>query len=340
MMRAMRGVAAALGLVGGAWAASACGSSVFACASDDQCQAGAVAGQCQPSGYCSFPDDSCASGQRYGGSAPDDVANACVVPDDASTGTGMGEPSTRGGETPDPDPDGTPEGSTTAIDDTSTTTPVDDAATTEPDPTRGMGTEGMTTGMSRTCELAFEDEFDGDALSPLWNAYLPATTEAFVSEGQLRFAVGASNTWVAARVLTEVPALAGGWVRVYVDQLDQPDLPISTGLVLANAQCQLQLTIEPASIAASVWNDETQLTTWLGGVEIGIPTWLQIRQDEDGMNHLEWSIDGAGWQELAAGSFPECGDLSNGLLAGMSVGSELMQGTGLRSFARFDACFP
>lgn len=339
MMTTMRGVGALLLLAGVGWTASACGSSVFACASDDQCQAGAVAGLCQPSGYCSFPDESCPSGQRYGESAPDDVASACVVPNE-DTSTSMGEASTHGGEPPAPDPDGTPEGSTTSLDETSTTTPMDDAATTEPETTRGVGSEDTTTGAVATCQVAFEDDFDGSELSPMWSALVPATVEAFVDGGQLSFAVGASNAFVTAHVLTEAPALAGGWVRVRIGELEQPDLPISAGLVVGNAHCQLQLTLEPTNMAASVWNEQTQLTTWLGTTETVIPTWLQLRQDEDGLTHFEWSPDAVSWRELAAGTFPECGDLSNGLAAGVRVGSELVQGVGVRSFDRFDACFP
>ncbi len=52
----------------------------FVCNGDDDCQNGAVEGVCQPTGACSFPDDSCESGQRYGQSGPLSVAGECVQP--------------------------------------------------------------------------------------------------------------------------------------------------------------------------------------------------------------------------------------------------------------------
>jgi len=37
-----------------------------------------VAGRCEPSGYCSLPDGSCAGGHRYVDQAPDNLAGTCV----------------------------------------------------------------------------------------------------------------------------------------------------------------------------------------------------------------------------------------------------------------------
>lgn len=60
-------------------AIAGCGSAgAFACNDDPSCSGGT----CQPSGYCSFPDGECASGQRYGAHAPADLADACVEDDD------------------------------------------------------------------------------------------------------------------------------------------------------------------------------------------------------------------------------------------------------------------
>ncbi|HWB79934.1 MAG TPA: LamG domain-containing protein [Nannocystaceae bacterium] len=59
----MRSSARELALLG---AIASCRSGAFACEGDDQCDAGDAQGVCQPEGVCSFPDDACASGQRYG----------------------------------------------------------------------------------------------------------------------------------------------------------------------------------------------------------------------------------------------------------------------------------
>lgn len=343
MMPVMRRLVGAIGLVGVGWVASACGSSVFACASDGQCQAGAVAGQCEANGFCSFPDDSCPTGQRFGDAAPAEVANACVAAEGGTgtdTSTGASEESTTRVEPPEPDPDGMLEGSTTAPppEGTSTTSPVDDA-TTDPAATTDTG-PSMTTGAEVTCEVAFVDGFDGEELAAMWTASVPATTQVYVDVGRLAFEIGPNAEWVTASVLTEVPALAGGWIRVLVSELEGGDLPVSGGVVVGNGLCQLRLTFEPTGMGASVWNEETQMTTWLGEDEVGAPRWLQIRQDEDGTWHFEQSVDAVAWRELAAGTFPECGDLSTGLVAGMSVGGQVPAGPAVRTFDQVEACLP
>lgn len=58
----------------------ACGRDreVFRCARSNQCVLRSQQGICQPPGYCSFPDEECASGQRYGRHAPTTVSQHCV----------------------------------------------------------------------------------------------------------------------------------------------------------------------------------------------------------------------------------------------------------------------
>jgi hypothetical protein len=56
-----------------------CGlDSVYQCRSSDQCVLAGQTGVCEPSGYCSFFDSSCASGRRYGRWAPVELSEACV----------------------------------------------------------------------------------------------------------------------------------------------------------------------------------------------------------------------------------------------------------------------
>ncbi len=52
-----------------------CTRTVFVCADDAAC---GPDGTCAPSGYCGFPDDDCASGQRYSELAGDGLAGTCV----------------------------------------------------------------------------------------------------------------------------------------------------------------------------------------------------------------------------------------------------------------------
>jgi hypothetical protein len=63
----------------------------FPCVQDSDCVDGERPGQCQPEGWCSFPNDRCGSGQRYGTHAGDGLAGACV---DEPGSTGAIETST------------------------------------------------------------------------------------------------------------------------------------------------------------------------------------------------------------------------------------------------------
>jgi hypothetical protein len=56
-------------------------SLVFNCASDTECAEGGVAGACEPTGYCSFADNSCPGGRRYGEWAGESLGGACVGAD-------------------------------------------------------------------------------------------------------------------------------------------------------------------------------------------------------------------------------------------------------------------
>lgn|GEM_PF-4832002 len=62
----------------------------FDCSEAAQCRSGAVAGTCQPTGFCSFADPSCETGQRYDPTAGDSLAGACVTTGDQdSDGDGV-----------------------------------------------------------------------------------------------------------------------------------------------------------------------------------------------------------------------------------------------------------
>ncbi len=53
-------------------------SGTFACETDPACVLNGVDGTCEASGYCSFPDDTCSSGKRYGALAPAGIGSQCV----------------------------------------------------------------------------------------------------------------------------------------------------------------------------------------------------------------------------------------------------------------------
>jgi cysteine-rich repeat protein len=88
---AQRAAAASLGLLVGTSAPLGCGSAVFACNDASDCRAGEQLGTCEADGWCSFPDDTCPSGARYGSHAGGGLAGECVPPGVASTtGDGTG----------------------------------------------------------------------------------------------------------------------------------------------------------------------------------------------------------------------------------------------------------
>jgi hypothetical protein len=70
-----------------------CGADVFACDEDSDCADAGAQGACEVNGYCSFPDDACASERRYGNKAPAGIAGTCV-PVGEGTGDGSGSSST------------------------------------------------------------------------------------------------------------------------------------------------------------------------------------------------------------------------------------------------------
>lgn len=119
--------------------ACGCTSGVFACEDDSSCGQG---GTCQPEGWCSFPDASCESGQRFGEHSGAGLAGTCVDP----VGT-TGVPPTEGSGT-------TPAEGTESDDGSSLDAPLDDtvadvdddAVTTDPDDGTDEVTDGSDAG--------------------------------------------------------------------------------------------------------------------------------------------------------------------------------------------------
>ncbi len=77
--------------------AAACQSNSFSCGDDSECTVQGVAGVCEDNGVCSFPDEECASGRRYGQQAPAELAGVCVQGSEgSSTGLASSEGSSSG----------------------------------------------------------------------------------------------------------------------------------------------------------------------------------------------------------------------------------------------------
>ncbi len=128
-----------LGVTAGLGMALGCtSSSVFICADDGQCGSG----RCEVTGYCSFPDDTCASGYAYGQLSAPALMGTCVGGDapaetdvPATTETTLAETSSSG----PPDP-------TNAASSSPTAPSTSSAVETYGDVTYGGETYGYDTG--------------------------------------------------------------------------------------------------------------------------------------------------------------------------------------------------
>ena len=102
----------ALVTVGVAFGLGCPATNYFACEEDSEC-ANADGGQCEAAGACSFPDDDCDSGRRYGNGGPPHLAGDCVPVEGTTGGVGTTTISTgsQGSEGSDND-----DGTTVAVD--------------------------------------------------------------------------------------------------------------------------------------------------------------------------------------------------------------------------------
>lgn len=129
---------------------------VFTCSSDADCQGDGV-GQCEANGFCSFPDQQCPSGRRYGELAGGGFANDCVDIEDGSTGLATSDATMT---------------ATTASDSapvTTTETTLSTTSTAGSESTSDPTAAGSSTGDPQpTCETVVDEQFSGGMLDALW----------------------------------------------------------------------------------------------------------------------------------------------------------------------------
>ncbi|MEM6989319.1 MAG: LamG domain-containing protein [Myxococcota bacterium] len=178
-------------LAAGIACALACTASVaFECSDSGDCDGEGV---CQPVGFCSFPDDGCESGQRYGDLAGS-LSNMCVPLESAGTGetgadaTGLpNDAGSSGGDAP---------ATTDAVDDSvGATGPAESSGS----PTAGDTTAETGGGLVVFRDDSLEDEFGaGEFLGTIW-----ATDSVQVDAGPTGtfisrvYDAGAVTTWDA-----------------------------------------------------------------------------------------------------------------------------------------------
>jgi hypothetical protein len=120
-----------------------CSANAFPCEADADC-AGAATGACEASGWCSFPDDGCESGRRYGRWAGDGIGDQCVPIGDTTSSTDAGADSTTVATFTTSDSTGPLSATlpaTASIDSGESTSPIDPGSTSTVDPT-DSGTTG------------------------------------------------------------------------------------------------------------------------------------------------------------------------------------------------------
>ncbi len=168
----------------GSWGSSGCQAEAFQCEQHTECGA---QGECESNGYCSFPDDVCASGRRFGKLAVAGVANECVPdstsPDPPSTSGTTGGPQASSDADPSLDP---PTSSTTDSAGAETspglsagsseTTRSSDSAGPEDGSTSGSGDGRVEEGLTVLYRF---DEGDGDTVYDRSNVEPPLNLTLF-----------------------------------------------------------------------------------------------------------------------------------------------------------------
>jgi hypothetical protein len=166
--------------------AAGCQTSSFVCQTDVQC--GAM-GTCEANGSCSFPDDTCDSGRRYGAHAAD--PDVCVPVEESATD----EPESSTTTMPS-----TSSGPPVTSDDDSTTMAVSlsDATSVTTSESTSSSTDKTTDSSSSTGEpmapYDFEDDFERRDAEDVSNGWIEKTPDAFsLVNGGLRRTTGMTS---------------------------------------------------------------------------------------------------------------------------------------------------
>lgn len=291
----LKGRAAAWGL----GLALGCSGDVYLCQDDPSCEQGGVSGVCQATGYCSFPDAECSSGQRYGAHAGGSLADTCVELEPATGDTGV---SATGGSVGTSEVDGSGTASSTAT--ASTTVSLDGPVSTGPDDT-GLGTTAGTTtvddGSGSTTAggvACWSDDFGDGMLGPPWCTMVDPGLEVSEPGGRLRFAFVPTDWGMgtrAARATTcDVFPLLGATASVELVDAPQVSPQTEAFIEMGYASLRVGLGVIDAQLEVFVFDGagyavvSTQPYSPMG------QRYLRIVGDELGLV-AEHSPDGVAW---------------------------------------------
>lgn len=163
--------------------AAGCNDS-FECAADSHCELDGVAGFCESLGHCSFPDEECDSGRRFGGLAGT-LSNQCVPPEEGEPSTS--DASTSSGSEPNASTLPTADPASSSTGDVAGSSSSTDASS------EGTGGEGPTL----PCSVLYEDSFPGDTIDPTWLVQ----GDPVVLAGAVRFAINPDEVGVYKRIV-------------------------------------------------------------------------------------------------------------------------------------------
>lgn len=285
---------------------AACGADGFVCREDAACGAD---GRCEASGYCSFPDDGCPSGRRYGEHASSAYANACVEP-----GADPGSSSTVASATTTPD-DGSATSSTGEASSSSagpTTTPVTATGSTGTD-SDGSEVSGETGGPTAITlgPIVIADDLDDGGMWPPSNGRMGAWfPSGEVQAGQC--------------FMGEYPT-GSAYYGYFRFALPQP-LPAGTQVTSARFEVtgfgtfQWSPDLDALEIRAELSPDAPQVEGLRAYPELGMVTALTqatVRWPDAG--GLDWAPDGTNVAPDLFAPIQEVIDASGGLAAGAHV---------------------
>jgi hypothetical protein len=336
-------VAGSLGLLVGG---GCLGGDAFLCESDGACQQGGVSGLCQPSGYCSFPDTACPTGQRYGDHAGGSLAGVCVDASNEGPGSSSdGTPppvtttSTTGVTT------STTEPPTTGVDGPVTTEPVgesDPGTTTEPVTTDG-GEDDPGTSTGEPAQLVcWSDDFDDGMIDETtWCTYVDPGIHLDEPMGHLRFAL-VPEDWAMgtdgsgwATTCQWVPLL-GAEAATEVLAVPQVSPHTEAFIELGNQELRLGLGVLGGEVYAFVFeNGGYQGLDYQPYVPFD-HRWLRIVGTEEGLV-AETSSDGMAWDHV----YTHAADLADldGYGALGTWGEMVPLGPDEATFERFELCW-
>lgn len=336
------GLVALVGLLGGG--AGCLGGDAFLCESDDVCQQAGVSGLCQPSGYCSFPDDACPSGQRYGDHAGGSLAGICV--DASNEGTGSSSDGTPTPVTSTTSTTGvttsTSEPPTTGVDGPVTTEPVGESDTGTGTSSGGMADEAPATTGPPAQTVCWVDEFDDGTIdAATWCTYVDPGVLVDEPLGHLRFALipaewamGQDGSGWAA-TCQNVPLL-GATATTEVLAVPQASPHTEAFIELRSEATGLGMGVLGGELYAFVWNGMGYAGVHFQPYDPAAHHFLRVLGTEEGLV-AEASADGTTWDHV----YTEEVDLADGEGWGaLGTWAEMIPlESDESSFERFELCW-